>query len=121
LAATRFEDLECWSLARELAQAIYGVTAKPPFSRDFSLKDQIRRAAGSVMHNVAEGFDSGSNDEFVRFLRYSQRSCTELQSQLYLAFDCEYIGEEAFGRLYEQSSTVHNKIGALIRYLRRNG
>jgi four helix bundle protein len=69
------------------------------------------------MHNIAEGFDSGTNDEFTRFLRYAQRSCTEVRSQLYLASDRGYVDGSEFDALYEQATKTYNKIGALIRYL----
>lgn len=75
-----FEDLQAWQKARELAGEIYGMTRKDSLSRDFGLSDQIRRAAGSVMHNIAEGFDSGSDAEFRRFLRIARRSASEVQS-----------------------------------------
>ena len=113
----RFEDIEGWQLGRDLTRAVYRLTSHPPFSRDFGLKDQIERAAGSVMHNIAEGFDGGSNAEFVRFLRYSQRSTSEVKSQLYVALDQSYISEEQFHELYDLASAVHAKVGAFIKYL----
>ena len=78
----RFEDIEGWKLARELTRMVYSATKQAEFGKDYGLRDQIQRAAGSAMHNIAEGFDGGSNPEFVRFLRYAQRSCTEVKSQL---------------------------------------
>ena len=75
----RFEDIEAWQLARQLTRKIYDLTRKTKFARDFGLRAQIQDAAGSSMHNIAEGFDSESNPEFVRFLRYAKRSCTEAQ------------------------------------------
>ena len=90
----RFEDIEAWQFARELTCKVYGLTKKAKFARDFGLKRQIQDAAGSSMHNIAEGFDSETNPEFVRFLRYSKRSCTEVQSELYPAragLDQQYI------------------------------
>ena len=83
----RFEDIEAWQLARQLTHKVYGLTRKAKFSRDFGLRGQIQDAAGSSMHNIAEGFDSETNPEFVRFLRYAKRSCTEIQSELYVAMD----------------------------------
>ena len=115
----RFEDIEGWQMARGLAKEIYGLTKQAPFSRDFGLIDQIRRAAGSTMHNIAEGFDSGSNPEFVRFLRYAQRSCTEVMSQLYLAADQSYITPAEFQTVYELSKATHAKIGGFIAYLQK--
>ena len=72
----RFEDIEAWQLARELNRKVYKLTRKPEFARNYGLKGQIQEAAGSSMHNTAEVFDSESNAEFVRFLRYAKRSCT---------------------------------------------
>jgi four helix bundle protein len=72
----RFEDIEAWQLARELSGKVYALTKKAKFARNFGLRGQIQDAAGSSMHNIAEGFDSESNSEFVRFLRYAKRSCT---------------------------------------------
>lgn len=116
----RFEDIEAWKLARELTTRVYDVTDKGAFARDFGLRDQIRQAAGSVMHNIAEGFDAGSNAEFVRFLQYAKRSCTEVQSQLYVALDRKYVTESEFKTLYEQARLVRAKIGAFIKYLTLN-
>jgi four helix bundle protein len=92
----RFEDIEAWQLARELALKVYVLTKKTKFARDIGLKGQIQNAAGSTMHNIAEGFDSETNPEFIRFLRYAKRSCTEVQSQLYVALDQEYITNAEF-------------------------
>ena len=113
----RFEDIECWKLGRELTARVYGVTREGEFRSDYGLRDQIQRAAGSVMHNVAEGFDGGSNAEFAKFLRYAQRSCTEVQSQLYVALDQSYIPQEQFAELYELARRTRATIGAFIKYL----
>jgi four helix bundle protein len=92
----RFEDIEAWQLARELTRKVYGLAKKTKFARDFGLKRQIQDAAGSSMHNIAEGFDSETNPEFIRFLRYAKRSCTEVQSELYVALDQQYISNAEF-------------------------
>ena len=96
---------------------IYEATTKGAFSSDFGLRDQIRRASGSIMHNIAEGFDGGSNKEFIKFLRYSQRSCSEVQSELYIALDQNYISSVQFQQLYDLALQVHAKIGGFIAYL----
>ena len=96
----RFEDIEAWELARELTQNVYQLTRKDDFSRDYGLKDQIQKAAGSSMHNIAEGFDSETNAEFIRFLRYAKRSCSEVQSELYVALDESYITSDEFDKVY---------------------
>ena len=78
----RFEDTRAWQEARTLTNMVYDASDEGPFATDFGLRDQIRRAAGSTMHNISEGFDAGSDAEFVRFLKYARRSASEVQSQL---------------------------------------
>ncbi|MCD4763349.1 MAG: four helix bundle protein [Desulfobacterales bacterium] len=91
----RFENIEAWQLARELTRKVYLLTKKPVLAKDYGMKRQIQDAAGSSMHNIAEGFDSETNAEFIRFLRYAKRSCTEVQSELYVALDDECIMKSA--------------------------
>lgn len=116
----RFEDIEGWKLGRKLANLVYDFTENLSFSKDFGLRDQIRRAAGSVMHNVAEGFDAGSNPEFCRFLGYSKRSSTEIQSELYLASDRGYISAEQFNEAYQLAGEAKAAVGGFMRYLQNN-
>ncbi len=116
----RFEDLEAWKLARELTQEVYRVSANAPFPRDFGLADQVRRAAGSVMHNTAEGYDAGSNAEFIKFLRYAQRSVSEVQSQLYIALDQSYVSAAQFEALFQLTQKTESKVGGFIAYLQRS-
>ena len=113
----RFEDIEAWQLARELTRKVYGLTKKAKFARDFGLKGQIQNAAGSTMHNIAEGFDSETNPEFVRFLRYAKRSCTEVQSELYVALDQQYITKDEFQDVYDQAGGTRATIRGFIKYL----
>ena len=113
----RFEDIEAWQLARELTAKVYVLTKKSGFARDYGLKDQIQRASGSVMHNIAEGFDGGSNAEFVKFLRYAQRSCSEAKSELYVALDQKYLSASEFDAVSAMTGKVRAKIGAFIKYL----
>ena len=120
MAIRRFEDIEAWQLARELTKGVYELSREKPFSSDWDLQRQIRSAASSAMHNIAEGFDAGSNAEFVRFLRYAQRSCTEVQSQLYVALDERYVSQSQFGVTYQLASDTRGKCGGLIRYLQDN-
>ncbi len=115
-----FEDLEGWQKARKLANAIYDLTEQPRFARDFKLRDQIQGAAGSVMHNIAEGFDSGSNPEFIRFLKMARRSASEVQSELYLALDRKYITREELDVAYNLATEAKQLINAFIAYLRRH-
>jgi four helix bundle protein len=114
---TRFEDIEAWQLARELTIKVYKLTKNKGFSRDFGLKSQIQDAAGSSMHNIAEGFDAESNPEFIRFLRYAKRSCTEVQSELYVALDQEYITTDEFQNVYDHAGKTRAAIRGFIKYL----
>ena len=114
----RFEDIEAWQLARMLTQKVYRLTKKPEFSKDYGLKRQIQNAAGSSMHNTAEGFDAESNAEFIRFLRYAKRSCTEVQSELYVALDESYISQGEFDDVYQQAARTRAAIRGFINYLR---
>ena len=115
----QFEDIEAWQLARELARKVYRLTKKPRFAKDYGLKRQIQDAAGSSMHNIAEGFDSETNAEFIRFLRYAKRSCTEVQSELYLALDEEYVSTDEFKVVYEQARRTRAAIYGFIKYLKK--
>ena len=114
----RFEDIEAWQLARALTHKVYCLTKKADFAKDFGLKHQIQDAAGSAMHNTAEGFDSETNAEFMRFLRYAKRSCTETQSELYVALDEGYITKDEFEETYEQARRTRAAIRGFINYLR---
>ena len=114
----KFEDLPCWQKSRELSQLVFELTNQPKFNRDFTLKDQIRRAVGSIMDNIAEGFDDGSTREAIKFLGYSQRSCGEVQSQLYRALDSDYITQAKFNELYALTSECRKQIKGFRKYLR---
>ena len=116
----RFEDLRAWQQARELAREVYLLTKQDAFARDFALSDQVRRSSGSIMHNIAEGLDSGSDREFIRFLRYARRSATEVQSELYLALDQKYVDETTFSRLYTQAAECKRSLNGLISYLKKS-
>lgn len=116
----RFEEIKAWQVARALTRQVYAVTKTNPFARDFALRDQITRASGSIMHNIAEGFDAETNVEFVRFLGYAKRSCTEVQSQLYVAIDQDYIDQDAFQRMYDMAGEARAAIRGFMEYLRNN-
>ena len=100
----RFEDLIAWQKARQLAKDIYQVIALRAFSRDFGLRDQLRRASVSIMSNVAEGFDRGGRAEVHQFLVIAKASCAEVRSQLYVANDAGYISEDDFSKLMDFGS-----------------
>ena len=93
---SKFEDLECWKEARILVKLVYKATNLHLFSKDFGLKDQVQRAAVSVMSNIAEGFGAYSEQEFIRYLSIALRSCNEVLSQAYIANDINYITAEEF-------------------------
>jgi len=116
---SNFEQIEAWQLARELTNKVYQLTKKSQFARDFGLRDQIQKAAGSSMHNIAEGFDSETNAEFIRFLRYAKRSCTEVQSELYVALDQSYINDDEFKETYEQARRTRAAVRGFINYLKK--
>ncbi len=114
----RFEDIDAWKKAREMARLIYRVTTTGQFARDFGLRDQIRRASVSVMSNIAEGFERGGDKEFRQFLAYAKGSAGEFKAQLYVALDAGYLPQEQFERLYVLATETGKLIGGLIRYLR---
>ncbi len=114
---TRFEDIEVWQASRALANLIYQMTNNSRFSKDFALKDQIRRSAISIMANIAEGFGRKSKREFIQFLRYSIASAAETKSHLYLTLDLKYIGNDRFNELADRVDTITKQIKAFIRYL----
>lgn len=115
---TRFEDIESWKKARELANDVYQSTATGAFARDFDLKDQIRRASVSVLSNIAEGFERGGNREFLRFLAIAKGSCGEVRAQLYVALDQKYLSNETFERLSRNAIEVGKLLFGLMKYLR---
>jgi four helix bundle protein len=115
----RFEQLPCWEKARELSRAILEMINQDGFKKDFVLRNQLWKAAGSSMDNIAEGFDDGSTQEFIRFLGYSQRSCSEIQSQLYRALDSGYLDQAQFERTYELASECRKQIKGFRGYLRQ--
>lgn len=103
--AKAFEDLYIWQIARELVNLIYNLTSQKSFT-DFSLKDQIQRAAVSIISNIAEGFERGSRDEFLYFLYIAKASCGEVRSQLYIALDRGFITPVEFTRASEKTKQV---------------
>ncbi|HUR66558.1 MAG TPA: four helix bundle protein [Chitinophagaceae bacterium] len=114
---TKFEDLEIWKLAREQAIKIYELTQAGNFAKDFSLKDQINRSAGSTMDNIAEGFERFTNKEFCQFLIISKGSNGEVRSQLYRAFDKNHLSEQILKERLDFSVMLGNKIKSFVDYL----
>ena len=115
----RFEDIEAWKEARILANLVYkAIALNEIFRKDFRLVNQIQGAAISTMSNIAEGFSRRSNKEFIQFLFISKSSAAEVQSQLYVALDQNYIGKELFDTIYLQAETVSKLNSGFIKYLR---
>ncbi len=108
-----FEDLIAWQKARSLTRAITELTSKPPVSRKFAFRDQIERAAVSVMSNIAEGYERGSRAEFHHMLSISKGSCAEVRSLLYVALDAGYVSEAQFQALMGHATETARVIGAL--------
>ncbi len=116
----RFEDIDAWQLAREVYKEIFRVTTQGEFYKDYGLKDQIRRSSGSIMDNIAEGFERDGNREFIQFLSYSKGSSGEVKSQLYRALDSNYIDKTTFEKLYQEVEVIGSKLATLMRYLKNS-
>ncbi|MEW6297095.1 MAG: four helix bundle protein [Thermodesulfobacteriota bacterium] len=115
----RFEDLQAWQKARELVRTIYQISAHGDLSKDYGLKDQLCRAAVSVMSNIAEGFARPSERDFMRFLAIAKASAIEVQSLLYVAWDVGYIDKTKFEHLYAAAEETVAPIGGFTSYLRK--
>ena len=113
----RFEDLEVWKIARAINIEIHLLIRTTPLAKDFALRDQISRSAGSILDNIAEGFERGGGKEFIQFLSISKASSAEVKSQLYRCADNEYISKEKFDQLYQQIDNLCARIYSLIKYL----
>ena len=115
--AKRFEDLEVWQRAKELANLIYKLSSDGEFARDFGLRDQMRRAAVSIMSNIAEGFESQTQALFIKYLSYAKGSAGELRAQLYIAKDQGYLTEEQFNAALSLAEISSKQLTRFIQYL----
>jgi four helix bundle protein len=116
----RFEEIQAWQKARELVKEIYRVSREPKFAKDFGLRDQIKRAALSIMLNIAEGFARKTSREFLQFLVVAHGSTAEVQSALYVALDQSYIDQAQFELLHNKADETSKVIMGFCSYLRRN-
>jgi four helix bundle protein len=117
----RFEDLEAWQTGRELTRLVYQVSARADFGRDFGLRDQIRRAAVSIVANIAEGYERDGSREFRQFLAIAKGSTGELKAHLYTALDAGFIAQNEFDDMYGLATSAGKLIGGLMRYLGQSG
>lgn len=115
-----FVDLEAWRAARELTKLVYLATRSSAFSKDFGLRDQIRRASVSIMANIAEGFGRSGSGEFIQFLAIAKGSACEVLSHVYVAFDQDYITQAEFDRLNDFAERTVHLIGGLMKYLQQS-
>ncbi len=113
----RFEDIQAWQNAREITQLVYALSNLGDFSRDFSLRDQMRRSAVSIMCNIAEGFESRTQSLFIEFLGRAKGSSGELRSQAYIAQDIGYIDHDQFHQLFGLTDKCSRQIARFIQYL----
>jgi four helix bundle protein len=118
--AKRFEDLEIWQQSREFCRDVYKITDYELFGKDFRLRDQIRGSSGSIMDNIAEGFERNGNKEFTQFLYIAKGSCGETRSQLYRALDNNYITKEEFNTLLNKAIRISKSISNFIQYLKKS-
>ena len=113
----RFEDVKAWQLARELCKRIHSYTMQTAFSKDYRLVSQIKASSGSIMDNIAEGFEREGNREFIQFLAISKGSSAEVKSQLYRALDNSYIDQSEFDLAYKDAEEIARMISGLMSYL----
>lgn len=113
-----FEEIESWRLGRQITVEVYKITNQGDFSRDFGLRDQLRRAVVSITSNIAEGFERDGNREFINFLSIAKGSCGEARSQLYVALDLGYLTREQFDPLFAKLVSTSRLINGLMEYLK---
>ena len=113
----KFEELEVWREAKRLVKAVYSATRQGAFAKDFGLRDQLQRAAVSIMSNIAEGFERGTNKEFVQFLHIAKGSAGEVRSLLYVAFEIGYLDERTFKIMTDSAISISRRLSKFIKYL----
>ena len=116
----RFEDLEVWKKARILANDAYEIICSGTLQKDFKLRDQMNDSSGSIMDNIAEGFERSSKLEFINFLSIAKGSAGELRSQLYRTLDRKHITQEKFKELFDKTEEIGKMLGGFIDYLNKS-
>lgn len=115
-----FEDLEIWKLSRILCNDIFKLASNSELSSDYKLFNQLNGSSGSIMDNIAEGYERNGNKEFIQYLSIAKASCGETRSQLYRALDRNYCSEAEFEHIKNQTLVISKKIAAFITYLKRS-
>lgn len=115
---SKFEEIQAWQKAKDITLVIYQITSNSEFSKDYGLKDQIRRASVSIMANIAEGHGRKTNAEFANFLNIARGSVAEVQSHLYVAVGLNYISQNEFDALYQTLTEISRMLLSLAQYLR---
>ncbi len=121
MSYSRFEEIPVWQKARAFNKEIFALTLREKFITDFRFRDQIRSSSGSIMDNIAEGYERDGNKELINFLHYSKGSCGETRSQLYRAFDYGYITREELENLYRKAIEISQELKGFISYLKNSG
>jgi four helix bundle protein len=117
---SKFEDLDAWKASREITRLIYSLSSNVLFAKDFALTNQIRRAAISILSNIAEGFERNGDKEFIQFLTVAKGSCGEVRAQLYVALDQGYVDQDSFLTIKSRLEETSRMISGLIKYLKQS-
>ena len=120
MSIKQFEDLEIWQLARILCNDIYNMSQQTDLKNNYRLNNQIDGSSGSIMDNIAEGFERNGNKEFIQFLSISKASCGETRSQLYRVLDRKFIDDDTFEKLKNQAEILSKQISRFITYLQNS-
>jgi len=115
-----FEDLEIWKISKDFTVELYKITHNKNFNKDFSLRDQLRRASISIISNIAEGFERNGNKEFIQFLSIAKGSAGEIRAQIVIAFELKYITDKEFEKLHKDISQVSKQLSGFINYIKQS-